>query len=164
MKPLELADQLCLNAAQGWLELGNIVEANEELDRITPKFRAHPLVLRTRWCIYAAARNWEMALEIGRAVRQMNPTDVSGWIEEVEALKELGRTKEGWNTLFAATKFFPKEVFLQYLLACYSSRLGCLSEAKKWLQNAMALDDSAKMKLRALDEPDLEPLWQNIPT
>ena len=37
MKPLEPPDSFHLLAAQGWLELGNHVEANEELDKITPQ-------------------------------------------------------------------------------------------------------------------------------
>lgn len=42
MKELELHDQRHLDAAQGWLELVNHLEANEELENITAKNRAHP--------------------------------------------------------------------------------------------------------------------------
>jgi hypothetical protein len=52
---LDPADHHHLQAAQGWLELGNHTEANEELERITPLNRAHPDVLQVRWRIYAAA-------------------------------------------------------------------------------------------------------------
>ena len=45
-----------LQAAQGWLELGNHLEANEELENITPKYRAHLAVLELRWQIYAKAQ------------------------------------------------------------------------------------------------------------
>jgi hypothetical protein len=37
---LPLSDQHHLSAAQGWLGLGNIEEASNELDHITPAFRA----------------------------------------------------------------------------------------------------------------------------
>jgi len=43
------ADLRHLQAAQGWLELGNHLEANEELENITAKHRAHPAVLELRW-------------------------------------------------------------------------------------------------------------------
>jgi hypothetical protein len=33
-----------LQAAQGWFELGNHVEAAEELEQISPQLRAHPPV------------------------------------------------------------------------------------------------------------------------
>jgi len=49
---LEPPDSLHLQAAQGGLDLGNHVEANEELERITPQLRAHPDVLQVRWRIY----------------------------------------------------------------------------------------------------------------
>jgi hypothetical protein len=41
MKRLEPPDSLHLQAAQGWLELGNHVEADAELDK-TPSCRAAP--------------------------------------------------------------------------------------------------------------------------
>jgi hypothetical protein len=47
------ADIHCLNAAEGWLELGNHLEAGKELDNITPEFRAHPIVLQMRWRVYS---------------------------------------------------------------------------------------------------------------
>ena len=64
MKRLEPPDALHLQAAQGWLELGNYLEADKELDEITASLRAHPDVLKVRWEIYAAAKKWEAALDI----------------------------------------------------------------------------------------------------
>jgi hypothetical protein len=55
-------------ATEGWLELGKWREANEELERITPEMRAHPLVLRLRWEIYAKAGKWEMAAEVAQGM------------------------------------------------------------------------------------------------
>lgn len=51
---LQPPDRFHLLGAQGWLELGNHVEADAELDKITPPLRAHPAVLEVRWAIYAA--------------------------------------------------------------------------------------------------------------
>jgi Tfp pilus assembly protein PilF len=56
MKPLEPPDSLHLQAAQGWLELGNHAEAEAELDNITASSREHPDVINVRWGIYAAAK------------------------------------------------------------------------------------------------------------
>jgi hypothetical protein len=39
MKPLELGDQRHLDAAQGWFELGNCIEATEEMEQIAPETR-----------------------------------------------------------------------------------------------------------------------------
>jgi hypothetical protein len=40
MKPLTPPNSLHLQAAQGWLELGNHIEANQELEKITPELLA----------------------------------------------------------------------------------------------------------------------------
>ena len=45
MVELSTSDNRYLDAAQGWLGLGNWLEANEELERITTSMRAHPDVL-----------------------------------------------------------------------------------------------------------------------
>ena len=68
MKPLQPPDSHHLEAAQGWLELGNHAEADAELDSIASSLRAHPDVLNVRWGIYAAARKWEAALDIAAAL------------------------------------------------------------------------------------------------
>jgi hypothetical protein len=68
MKQLGLNDQRHLEAAHGWFELGNHLEANEELERITPENRACPAVLEVRWQIYAKAGKWGAALDIASAL------------------------------------------------------------------------------------------------
>jgi hypothetical protein len=47
VKPLEPPDTHHLNAVLGWLELGNHVEANAELEKVTPVLRSHPAVYYT---------------------------------------------------------------------------------------------------------------------
>jgi hypothetical protein len=37
-----------------------------------------------------------------------------------------------------------------------------LAEARAWLRKAIDVGDAKEIKLRALDDPDLEPLWANI--
>jgi hypothetical protein len=48
MKPLTPPNNLYFQAAQGWLELGDHIEANEELDKVTASLRAHPAVARAK--------------------------------------------------------------------------------------------------------------------
>lgn len=61
-KPFSSPDSHHLRAAQGWLELGNHLEADKELDEITPQLRTHPDVLEVRWHIYAHAEKWEASV------------------------------------------------------------------------------------------------------
>jgi hypothetical protein len=56
MIPTE-SDKFHLRAAVGWLELGNHIEADAELDNISPEWRACPAVLEVRWHIYSEAKN-----------------------------------------------------------------------------------------------------------
>ena len=95
VRPLQPPDTLHLRAAQGWLELGNYLEADAELEEITPQLRTHPMVLAVRWEIYAAAKKWEAALDIAAALIQLDPEDPLGWIHRSYALHELKRTKIG---------------------------------------------------------------------
>ena len=162
MKPLEPPDTLHLQAAQGWLELGNHIEANEELERITPQLRAHPGVLKVRWEIYAAAKKWEATLDIAAALIQLDPDDPLGWVHRSYALHELKRTAEARDNLLRVVDRFPISATMRYNLACYECQLGRLEQAKGWLENAFRLGDAKKMKLRALDDHDLEPLWKQI--
>jgi len=64
MRPLDHPDHLHLRAGQGWLEPGNHLEADKELDEITPQLRTHPDVFEVRWHIYAHAKKWEPCVDI----------------------------------------------------------------------------------------------------
>jgi len=54
-----------VHAARGWLELNNLIEACEELERVSPEYRAHPEVLTMRCMIYGSAKKWRDVLTIG---------------------------------------------------------------------------------------------------
>jgi tetratricopeptide (TPR) repeat protein len=156
---LSAADKHHWRAAQGWLELGNHLEANEELEKIEAAARAHPDVLELRWEVYAKARQWVACFDIGQALFRLAPGRVSSWVKLGFALHELKRTAEARDFLLPATDKFPDDPTIRYNLACYACQLGQLTEARDWLAQAFKLGDATKMKLEALDDPDLAPLW-----
>ena len=162
IQPLQPPDSHHLLAAQGWLELGDHVEANQELENIAPTLRAHPYVLEMRWQIYAVAKDWEAALTIASSLVQMMPENPFGWIHRSFALHEMKRTAEARDSLMPVLDRFPGHAILRYNLACYECQLGRLEQAKNWLQKAFAIGDPKKIKLMALDDPDLGPLWKEI--
>ena len=164
IKPLELHDQRHLEAAQGWFELGNCIEATEELEQITPEMRGHPSVLEVRFHIYAAAKKWEYAAEIAKAISEFAPDKPFGFIHQAYSLHELKRTREAWNVLLPVVDKFPKEYIIRYNLACYACQLGNLKEARDWLKKASDLAGTNEVKLMALKDADLEPLWKEIGT
>jgi hypothetical protein len=80
MNAIEAPDKHHLLAAEGWLELGNELEAFKELDRIAPAFTAHPDVLRLRCRLYGKTRNWIAAVNVAKALCEMGP--VGSLLEE----------------------------------------------------------------------------------
>jgi Tfp pilus assembly protein PilF len=153
------SDQHHLQAAQGWLELGDWTSANEELEKVEAKSRSHPDVLELRWHIHAIAREWNVCVDIGSALTKLAPERVMSWIRHAHALHELKRTQEAFDVLAPMPSRFPKDSTIPYNLACYACQLGRLVEARDWLAQAFRLGDAKEIKLRALDDPDLAPLW-----
>jgi predicted Zn-dependent protease len=155
-------DQRYLDAAEGWLGLGSWSDANEELEHVSPRMKAHPEVLRVRYGIYALAKKWEEAAQIAHAIAQLAPNSVFGHLHHAFALHEMGRTREAWDVLRPAAKRFPREYIIQYNLACYACRLGNLAESLRLLKKAIDLSGRTDIRQMALDDPDLEALWGKI--
>ncbi len=162
MQALEDTNRKYLEAAQGWLGLGDHAEAKAELDRIAPQLRTHPEVLKVRWEICAAEGEWEPALEIAATLIQTQPEDPLGWIHRSYALHELKRTTEARDNLLRVVDQFPISATIRYNLACYECQLGRLEAAKQWLQKAFRLGNARKMRQMALEDPDLKALWKDI--
>lgn len=163
-EPLERPDSFYVEAAEGWLELGNHLEAKAELEKVAVGCRAHPAVLRVRWGVYAAAKDWEAALSVAVTLTQLDPEEPSGWVHRSYSLHELKRTTEARDVLLVVVERFPISATMRYNLACYECQLGRLDLAKAWLQKAFVLGDTSQMKAAALQDPDLEPLWKEIET
>lgn len=160
---LEPPDCHHLNAAEGWLGLGDHLEANEELEKIAPRLRIHPSVLEVRWRIYAKAHNWEACVGIGEALVKLAPDLPESWIHRSYALHELNRTQEAEDKLEAAADLFPSVWTIPYNLACYACQLGKHDEAREWLKDAFELaEDQKRIRMMALEDADLKLLWVEI--
>ena len=165
MKPLEPPDIHHLLAASGWLDLGNTREANEELDKITPRLRTHPDVLELRWQLYAQAKNWDACVDIAKAIAEQAPDRASGWIGRAYALRRAtgGGLQVAWDALLPAAEKFPDVHLVPFNLACYAAQLGRLDQAWERLHQAMETEGGVnRIKERALSDQDLEPLWERI--
>ncbi len=119
-------------------------------------------MLELRWKIYAAAEKWEAALDIAAALMQLVPKDPAGWENASYALDEMGRPAEARDNLLRVVNRFPKDALMRYNLASYECKLGRLPEAKAWLERAFAIPNSWELKLLALEDGNLEPLWSSI--
>jgi tetratricopeptide (TPR) repeat protein len=161
MKPLEPPDSLHLQDAQGWCELHAFADAEAELDKIAASFRDHPKVLEVRWQICANLEKWTAALDISSAILKMVPKWPSGWIYRASSLTELNRQQDAYETLSAAAALFPGDEIIPYDLACVCCALKRVDEARSWLGKAIEAGGN-EIKLKALDDSDLEPLWREI--
>lgn len=132
------------------------------MENITLTLRAHPDVLKMRVAVYLAAKHWELALAVAETVVKLLPGDLYGWIHRSFALHELKRTAEAQEKLKPAAKKFPKQHLVFYNLACYACQLGERKEALKLLGKAIDLAGKNDIRLMALEDPDLEPLWKDI--
>jgi len=166
MRSLESPDNFFLDAATGWLMLGNAVESWREFEQIRPEAREHPAVVEFLWHYYAHEKRWLEAVEAAGTLVEACPDEPTAWIHRSFALHELRRTQEAFDLLLPAAKHFPKETTIPYNLACYTSQLGDLPAARKWFQRVLTLAKSSAGKLQrisaALEDIDLKPLWPEL--
>src|SRR5512137_210535 len=99
MSPLPSEDLHHLQAAQGWLELGNHLEAIAELDKIPASQRTHPAVLALRWSGCAMAKQWEACAEIAKAMTQLLPDHDQSWVNLANSLYFAGHTQAAYDCL-----------------------------------------------------------------
>ena len=83
---LEPPDRFHVVAAQGWLELGDHIAANDELEKVSARLRAHPDVLDVRWQIYARAEKWEACVDLAEAIIKLDTNRLDAWIHRSYAL------------------------------------------------------------------------------
>ena len=140
--PLLPPESFHLQAATGWLALGNVKEARAELEQLAAAHREHPDVLES----------WSVVM----------PSRAMGWIAQSFALHELKRTREAYELLHSVVGRFREHFVIPYNLACYQCRLGNKDEALKWLQRAVDAADAKTIREMALDDTDLSPLRKEI--
>lgn len=158
MHNLRPPDLHYVNAACGWLELGNPAEARQELKAVTPANLHHPAVLEVWWDILAVEKEWESALSMARQIIIQAPSLPSGWINQSFTLHELRRTREALECLLPVVESFPTVGTIPYNLACYACQLNEKDESLRWLKKAVSIDGRDQIKAMALHDPDLQPL------
>jgi predicted Zn-dependent protease len=162
VRTLDYPDRHFVQAAEGWLELGDSAEATRELRRLSPAGEKHPDTLELRWRLYALKGQWDAALAMAKAVTTAAPDRPSGYIHQSYSLHELSRTEEAWELLLSTADKFPKESIIPYNLACYACQLGDLVVARNWLQRAVKLRGKEEIKSMALQDSDLASLKDYI--
>jgi tetratricopeptide (TPR) repeat protein len=164
MRKLVPPDTHFISAAQGWLGLENPAEARAELNSVSREQQKHPAVLEVRWEIATAEKNWSGALDIARQQLEAMPKDPGPWLHQAYALRRVpeGGLRAAWDALLPAAEMFSTEATIPYNLSCYACQMGKLDEAREWFKRAIKVGGKEQMKSMALNDPDLQPLWEEI--
>lgn len=153
------ADQM-LQAAVGYLELGMLVEANDEIEKLAPDLKTSSPTLGVRMEIYRAAQKWRLMEVMALELWKRHQDEPVYWNDLAWAVRRADSLKAAQKILLNAAERFPGDAMTQFNLGCYACQLGNIDEAKERVRKAIELD--AKFKMLALDDPDLEPLWKRI--
>lgn len=142
-----------LLAAQGYIELGMLDDALDELDRLEPAERNSEAALQMRLFVLMRVRSWGAALDVCSRLREVNSSNSTGYIHGAFCLHEMGRTNEARDLLLSGPDSLSREPTYHYNLGCYAAVLGDTAEARRHLERSFSLDD--KFRDLARLDPDL---------
>lgn len=148
-----------LSAAQGYFQLGMYQDAYDELDELPPHERTSPEVLELRITILLKLSQWELAREVTRFLLRMSPQDTQCILWEGYCTRRIEGLEAARAFLMAAKESHSEEPAIHFNLGCYAAQLGNLEEAKEHVGRAIELNEA--VRLIALEDPDLEPLWES---
>jgi len=149
---LSISTRKHLEYAKGYIGLGLIKEAAEEIEAIEAEEWQSMEVQRVRVDLFMEAKQWDEVVDLAGQIAENVAEDEQIWISWAYALRELQRVKEAETVLLKAEKVHGhKSAIVHYNLACYACLLGYLEEAGKRLKRAIKLDK------RFEDEWDKDP-------
>lgn len=158
--PLEPEDQIHLEAAHGYVDLGMFLDANEELEKIDPDVRHVPEVLALRLCIYQKLEKWDLMQAVALKLTRYDPSEAQWAINLAFAIRRSSSIPAAKAILEDFLKLNGLEPRVQYTLACYECQLGHVAKAKEYLSEVFTV--APELRMRALDDEDLEPLWDML--
>ena len=149
-----------LLAAQGYIELGMMAEATEELDKLTPADQENEEALQLRLFVFMHRKDWEAALALCSRLRENNPSCATGFIHGAFCLHEMGRTQEARDLLLQGPSHLQEEPTYHYNLGCYNAVLGRAEEALEHLRTSFKMDQTFREIARV--DPDLASVYDAI--
>ena len=135
-------------------------DAAKVLDEIAPEDKNRNEVLGARVVLYMAAKKWDMAAAIASHLVKVDPNNEVWWINLAYSVRRIEGVEKAEAILLRAQAIHPKVAMIAFNLACYASVTGRIEEAKTRLRHAIDLDKD--IRLLALDDEDLRPLWDWI--
>ena len=145
-----------LSHAQGYLGLGMVAEAAAELDRI-PTAEADGLeVLALRVAVLQEQQDWPALRAAAGEFARRAPNEAAAWVTWAYAARRTESIEAAEKILLEAERVHPAEPTIQFNLGCYACLRGALTEARRRVDRAIALDRT--FAAAAATDPDLAPL------
>ncbi len=158
--PLAKPDQQHLRSACSYIELGMFEEAQAELEEIDPFCRHLREVLAARIPIYRALAKWDLMAIVAKQLTEWSPEEPANFVDWAYATRRAESMHSAHAILSRAAELHPEHGMIQFNLACYDAQLGNIDRAKMHLSRAIKADP--KFSLMAIDDPDLEALWESL--
>ena len=148
--------------ALGYIELGLLKEATDELNAVTGADRVSLPVQLARIELNLEGKDWKQLVAGARDVARTDPSQERAWIGWAYGLRCLEQVEEARAVLLEAVRHHGKTcALLHYNLACYECLLGNQKMAHVRLRRACKLGGK-HFKTLALDDADLKPMWTEI--
>lgn len=152
--------QQFITTAQGYVDLGMHLEANDELEKMDALVRHLPEVLQVRLQIYEKLKKWELMQAVAKKLAEYDPGNVQAWISWAYATRRAESIEAGRTILLNALENHVGDATIHFNLACYESQLGDVENARRHLAICFAIDPG--MRLMALEDRDLQTLWDSL--
>ena len=114
-------------------------------------------MLALRLCIYQKLERWDLMQAVALKLTRYDASDAHWAINLAYAIPRTSSIGAAKTILEDFLKLNGLEPRVQYSLACYECQLGHLAKAKEYLSEVFTL--APELRMQALDDEDLEPLW-----
>lgn len=162
------SDRHALNAMDGWIELGNLKEAANELNNLSEEKRNDGRIWRMRMMLsyFHKPRDWRGVREAAEQITKIQSDNVYGWLVLANATRfsRGGGVQAAYDVLRPVHDRFPHEWMVSYHLAAYATQLGQLDVAYQWKEKALeaAGDNAHNIGARMLFDRDFAPLIEAL--
>jgi tetratricopeptide (TPR) repeat protein len=145
-----------LSYAQGYLELGMVAEAAEELAKIPAPICDTNEVLAVRLAVLQEQHDWPALRTAAGEFARRTPGEAAAWVTWAYATRRAESLEAAEKILLEAEQHHPAEATIQFNLGCYACQRGDLATARVRVDRAIKLQP--RFAAAAATDPDLAPL------
>ncbi len=132
----------------------------DALEELPPERKTDEPVLVMRLAVLQAMERWEMGATIARGAIRLYPESPDLYLTGAYCIRRAECLEAAKLFLELGSDYLEGEALYWYNLGCYECQLGDLDRAGEYVGKACAME--AEYKRLALDDTDLEPLWERL--